>query len=161
LDGGYLKVHTDAPEQPLLHLQRRINVILFLNRDWSSAWGGQLELWDAAMTRCVERIEPRFNRMVVFDALGANHGHPDPVTAPPDVLRRSLALYYYVSPAHPSALPAPAERRSIFLARPGELIQHPQSQPPRSRLRELVRDVLPPVLARVAQRAWRRWHYRQ
>jgi hypothetical protein len=161
LDGGFLKVHTDAAAQPALHLQRRVNMIVFLNRDWSAAWGGHLELWDSAMTTCVERIEPQFNRMVVFDTVGSHHGHPDPIKPPPGVLRRSLALYYYVSPTHPSALSAAAERRSTFRARPGESLPHrePPAQRP-SRWREVARDLLPPVVARLIRRPWRRWRYR-
>jgi hypothetical protein len=157
LPGGYLKVHSDAPTQPALRLQRRVNVIVYLNREWSPAWGGDLELWDTAMSRCVQRIEPRFNRAVVFDAVASNHGHPDPITPPPGVVRRSLALYYYVSPTHPSAVLASVARPRTFLARPGEVL--PQ-QPPRrrgSRLRQGAGELLPPVVARLLRRAWRRW----
>jgi hypothetical protein len=151
--GGFLKIHADTPTHPTLCLQRRVNVILYLNRDWSPAWGGELELWDAAMTRCGSRVEPRFNRLVVFDALGTNHGHPDPAALPPGVARRSLALYYYVSPAHPSAvaasaLPASALSPGIPLPRPGE---HDVA-----RWRVLGRDLLPPVLTR-ALRRWLGW----
>jgi hypothetical protein len=139
--GGFLKVHADYPLQPVLRLQRRVNVIVYLNRDWLPEWGGELQLWDAAMTECSERIEPRFNRIVVFDALDSNHGHPDPATSPPNVRRRSVALYYYVSPAHPSALPTVTP--SIVRARPGETIGRLPV-----RWRYIARDLLPPVLAR-------------
>jgi hypothetical protein len=145
LTGGFLKVHADQPMQPALGLQRRVNVIVYLNRDWLPEWGGELELWDAAMTRCVERIEPQFNRVVVFDALGANHGHPDPATSPPDVARRSVALYYYVSPAHPSALPDTGVRKSIVRARPGEFLG--QAKAP-ARRRRVLRGLVPPALTR-------------
>src|SRR4051794_14828551 len=114
--GGFLKVHADNPLQPVLRLQRRVNVIVYLNRGWLPEWGGELELWDAAMTACSARIEPRFNRTVIFDAVGSNHGHPDPASSPTGVFRRSVALYYYVSPAHPSALPAVTP--TIVRARP-------------------------------------------
>jgi hypothetical protein len=146
--GGYLKVHIDEPTHPTLGLQRRVNVILYLSRGWSPEWGGELELWDAAMTACGSRVEPRFNRLVVFDTVGTNHGHPSPATLPPGQARRSLALYYYVSPAHPSALPDSALSPSIVLGRPGE---HDLS-----RWRAVLRDILPPVLARALGRWLRR-----
>jgi 2OG-Fe(II) oxygenase superfamily len=121
-NGGFLKVHADQPLQPALQLQRRVNVIVFLNRGWLPEWGGELELWDAEMTRCCARIAPVFNRAVIFDTVGSNHGHPDPTTSPPGVFRRSLALYYYVSPNHRSALPDTGVRKSIVQARPGEVL---------------------------------------
>jgi 2OG-Fe(II) oxygenase superfamily len=130
VSGGFLKIHTDVSLQPALRLQRRVNVIVFLNRDWAPEWSGELELWDAAMTTCVERIEPRFNRMVVFDSVRSNHGHPRPTTSPPGVVRRSLALYYYVSPTHPLAIPKAATMPTIWLRRPGEAFDVPQ--PPAS-----------------------------
>jgi hypothetical protein len=137
--GGFLKVHADQLVQPALGLQRRVNVIVFLNRGWLPEWGGDLELWDAAMTRCCQRIEPVFNRVVVFDAVGSNHGHPDPATSPPDVLRRSVALYYYVSPAHPSASSEAGVAKAVVRARPGEVL--PQRRQPSSRWRRVTRKV--------------------
>jgi hypothetical protein len=96
LPGGYLEVHADFNRHPLYGLDRRVNVLVYLNRDWEPAWGGQLELWDRTMRRAERRIEPLFNRTVVFtidDA--AYHGHPRPVRCPEGRSRRSLALYYY------------------------------------------------------------------
>ena len=62
--GGYLKVHTDFPFHSALRLWRRVNVLLYLNVDWESAWSGDLQLWDANLTRCQKYISPIFNRMV-------------------------------------------------------------------------------------------------
>jgi hypothetical protein len=96
LPGGYLKVHADFNKHPLFGLDRRVNVLLYLNRDWQSEWGGQLELWDGAMERAVQRVEPEFNRMVIFTITDtAFHGHPDPLRCPDGRSRRSLAFYYY------------------------------------------------------------------
>jgi hypothetical protein len=139
--GGFLKVHADQLLQPALGLQRRVNVIVFLNRGWLPEWGADLELWDAAMTRCCRRIEPVFNRVVVFDAVGSNHGHPDPATSPPGVFRRSVALYYYVSPADPSASSEAGVPKAVVRARPGEVL--PQRRQPSSRWRRLARKVHP------------------
>jgi hypothetical protein len=96
LPGGYLEVHADFNRHPDTGLDRRVNVLLYLNRDWEPVWGGQLELWDASMTRAVRRIDPTFNRMVVFTITDhAFHGHPEPLRCPPGRARRSLAFYYY------------------------------------------------------------------
>lgn len=95
--GGHLNVHTDA----LAHGKRRtwsrqLNLILFLNRDWSEAYRGDLELWDADVRHCVRRIAPVFNRCVVFRTTPTSfHGVPDGVACPEGRSRKSLALYYF------------------------------------------------------------------
>ncbi len=40
--GGYLKVHADFNKHPELDLYRRLNAILYLNKDWQDEWGGDL-----------------------------------------------------------------------------------------------------------------------
>lgn len=96
LSGGKLAIHADFNIHPVTQLYRRVNLLLYLNEDWDAAWGGDLELWNAGMDACAERIAPTFNRMVLFSTSDISfHGHPEPMTCPPDRVRRSLALYYY------------------------------------------------------------------
>src|SRR5690348_3670425 len=64
--GGYLKVHADFNKTKRLNLDRRLNGILYLNQDWDEAWGGELELWDRDMVRCVKKVPPLFNRFLLF-----------------------------------------------------------------------------------------------
>lgn len=93
---GYLKLHTDFNFHPVLKLDRRINLLVYLNKDWDESYGGQLELWDRDITRCEAKIMPLFNRIVVFNTNDYSfHGHPEPLACPPDRTRKSLALYYY------------------------------------------------------------------
>jgi hypothetical protein len=94
--GGRLEVHADFNRHEHLRLDRRLNMILYLNREWREEWGGHLELWDRTMRRCVRKVLPVANRCVVFATSDHSfHGHPDPLTCPPGVTRKSLALYYY------------------------------------------------------------------
>jgi hypothetical protein len=96
LTGGKLAIHADFNIHPTTHLYRRLNLLLYLNEDWDQAWGGNLELWNAGMDACVTRTAPLFNRTVIFSTSDVSfHGHPEPMTCPPDRVRRSLALYYY------------------------------------------------------------------
>jgi hypothetical protein len=96
LPGGRLEVHADFNAHPVWRLDRRLNLLLFLNRDWKEEYGGRLELWDAGMTRCVRSIPPRFNTTVVFGTNDTSfHGHPAPLMFPEGTTRKSLALYYY------------------------------------------------------------------
>lgn len=94
--GGWLAVHADFHRHPDLDLDRRLNVLVFLNPTWRPEWGGALELWDRDMSSCVQRIQPLLNRCVIFTTTDWSfHGHPEPLACPEDVIRRSLALYYY------------------------------------------------------------------
>lgn len=94
--GGRLMLHIDASRHPNRDLHQLINCIYYCSPDWKPEWGGGLELWNADATACVETVAPLFNRMVIFYT-GAKswHGHPRPVTSPPELRRNSLALYYY------------------------------------------------------------------
>ena len=42
--GGVLKIHTDFNRHPNLNLDRRINVLIYLNKNWKDSYGGHLEL---------------------------------------------------------------------------------------------------------------------
>lgn len=97
--GGLLKVHADFNMHPRLHVERRLNALLYLNEDWQEAYGGALELWDREATHAVRKVYPLANRLVVFATDDdSNHGHPDPLACPPDRSRRSMAWYYYTAP---------------------------------------------------------------
>jgi hypothetical protein len=115
--GGYLNVHADFTGHPHHSTwRRRLNLLLYLNRDWEESWGGFLELWDAGMQRCVQRIAPVFNRAVIFRTdPDTFHGHPDPMTCPQGITRKSLALYYFTAERTPFLI-----RSTEYRARPGE-----------------------------------------
>lgn len=96
--GGLLGVHSDFRINKSLHVERRINAIIYLNKDWQDSYGGNLELWDAGMTKCLKEIAPIFNRCVVFNTdHDSNHGHPEPLNTPEGLTRKSIALYYYTA----------------------------------------------------------------
>jgi len=112
--GGFLKVHADFNVHPKLKIDRRMNMLIYLNRDWREEWGGHLELWDAAATECRTRIAPVFNRTVIFSTTDTSfHGHPHPVQSPPGVTRRSVSLYYYTAGRPESERSAPHD--TIFV----------------------------------------------
>lgn len=106
--GGFLKIHVDFNVHPKLKLDRRLNLLLYLNKDWREEYGGHLELWDSTMKTCRKKILPLFNRTVVFSTTDRSfHGHPHPLTPPPGRTRKSVSLYYYSSgrPAEESSAP--------------------------------------------------------
>ena len=97
-NGGILKVHTDFNRHPFLDLDRRINVLIYLNKLWKDSFKGHLELWDKDMTRCVKKILPSFNTLAIFSTTDfSNHGHPEHINCPENLSRKSIALYYFSS----------------------------------------------------------------
>ena len=95
--GGKLDVHEDFNVNLDMKAWRKLNMIVYLNQDWQESYGGHLQLWNEDMSQCVKRVLPVFNRVVIFRTdMKSNHGHPDPLTSPPGVTRKSLATYYYV-----------------------------------------------------------------
>ena len=137
-EGGFLNVHADFNLQRHLKLDRRINLLLYLNKGWKGEHGGQLELWDTNMTACAQSVLPEFNRCVIFNITDTSyHGNPNPVQAPDGRTRLSLAFYYYSNGR-------PAEERSdahytLFRSRPGE-------ERSIDRMRQIARKLAPPLL---------------
>ena len=98
LAGGHLSVHADFNYLAAIGLYRRINVLLYLNKDWEPSYGGDLELWGREGEARVKSVAPLFNRLVVFNTTKDSfHGHPKPLATPDGVTRKSLAFYYYTA----------------------------------------------------------------
>jgi Rps23 Pro-64 3,4-dihydroxylase Tpa1-like proline 4-hydroxylase len=141
--GGMLDIHADFNRLEELGLDRRLNLLLYLNQDWKEDYGGHLELWDRSMTRCVHKILPVFNRCVVFSTTDKSyHGHPTPLACPRERNRKSIALYYYTNGR-------PAEERSeahstLFRDRPGTVAAPRRNY--RRIARKVIRSLVPPIL---------------
>jgi Rps23 Pro-64 3,4-dihydroxylase Tpa1-like proline 4-hydroxylase len=114
--GGFLNIHADFTVHPHHRKwQRRANLLLYLNEDWKPEYGGSLELWSADMKTCVKEVSPVANRVLIFTTDGTSfHGHPEPMTCPEGVARRSLALYYFTVETDPVV------KSTDYRARPGD-----------------------------------------
>lgn len=116
-NGAMLKIHADFSRHPSWHLERRLNLLLYLNEGWHESYGGNLELWDQGMQACRKKIAPLAGRCVIFSTSATSyHGHPDPIACPDGVMRKSIALYYYTAPARFAEGDAHA---TLWRARPG------------------------------------------
>ncbi len=96
--GGLLRVHKDFTRHRKNGLIRRLNFIVYFNRNYEKSWGGQLELWDKNMQKCEVKIDPAFNVGVLFETPSAPHGFNVPWAAPDGIQRKSLAIYLYTAP---------------------------------------------------------------
>ena len=96
--GGFLKIHADFNKHPKYKLDRRLNLLIYLNKDWDKSYGGDFELWDKSMSTCVKKIPPIFNNVALFSTTSDSyHGHPNNLSCPPNRSRKSIALYYYTN----------------------------------------------------------------
>lgn len=141
--GGKLGIHADFNRHRAYNLDRRLNLLLYLNKDWREEYGGHLELWDRDMTQCKAKVLPVFNRVMIFGTTDFTyHGHPDPLQCPDSMTRKSLALYYF-SNGRP-AEEMKGEHSTLFRARRDGEFRLTKTQ----RLRSIAKDLLPPIITR-------------
>jgi hypothetical protein len=144
-DGGHLDIHTDFNYHALMSLERRINVLIYLNKDWREEYGGCFEIWDKKMDRCSQRVVPAFNTCVVFNTSSTSfHGNPVPVNHPNKEPRRAIALYYYTATWDATR----RSRTTQFKVRPNSSDELDL----RIRLNEVVENVMPPVALRALRK---------
>ena len=95
--GGFLEMHVDFHKSRKLNLYRRLNLLLYLNKDWKEEYRGHLELWDKNLQKRAEYL-PIWNRMLICNiAPLAYHGFPHPIQCPEDMTRKALAIWYYTA----------------------------------------------------------------
>jgi Rps23 Pro-64 3,4-dihydroxylase Tpa1-like proline 4-hydroxylase len=144
--GGKLSVHADFNLHPRLNLDRRINVLIYLNKDWKEEYGGHFELWDRQMTRAEQKILPVFNRCAIFSTTSwSYHGHPTPLSCPPDRTRKSVATYYYTNGRPEDEFQE--AHSTLFQTLPGEVVPpEPHIAADPWTMRKLAWAVTPPIL---------------
>lgn len=109
--GDSLKLHTDFNWNESLHLNRCLNMILYVNREWNEAWHGALEFWDFEKTKCLHKVYPKPNRLLIWNYDDRTlHGHPTPISCPEGASRDGLRMFYFQSNATPITQP----HRSLY-----------------------------------------------
>jgi hypothetical protein len=148
--GGKLGVHADFNRHRRYGLDRRLNLLLYLNKNWKEEYGGELELWDRDMTAKQAGVLPLFNRVMVFGTTDFTyHGHPEALRCPEGMTRKSMALYYF-SNGRP-AEEVTGEHSTVFRARNEKDFR----LTPQQRLRSVARDLTPPIVARQWQKLFK------
>lgn len=100
LSGEKLGLHTDFNWNDQLSLNRKVNLILYTNKEWYSEWNGNLEFWNKEGNELLADIEPKGNRLVFWNyEPWLIHGHSKIMNTPLHVGRDSLIQFYYTSNA--------------------------------------------------------------
>jgi hypothetical protein len=99
---GRLGLHVDFSELMIggQRYYRRLNLLLFLNLEWQTTWGGALELWESDghgewSNRMPKLIVPRLNTCAIFETSHDSWHGVSPLEAPRP--RLSWASYYYTA----------------------------------------------------------------
>jgi hypothetical protein len=130
--GGWLNLHVDWTKHPVLPLARRLNMIIYLNRDWDPSWGGEIELCDFETKVCGAKVTPLFNRTLIFPTTTtALHGFPSPIKCPTHRTRQSISLYYW-------------NRDPVAIKTAGNVNFLPGQKD--TRVRAVLRSIVPPIL---------------
>ena len=101
---GHLDVHIDENYHDPSGLNRRVNLLIYLNPNWTPSWGGEFGVYAEDATSLVDELPLLFNRCVIFDSHNKSyHGLPNPINFPKDEPRKSIILYYYTVAKRPSS----------------------------------------------------------
>lgn len=139
-NGGFLEVHADFNHLKRYNLERRINLLLYLNKDWKPEFHGELELWSTKSSVANKEIAPIFNRCVIFSTTKESlHGHPVPLATPPGISRRSIALYYYTNTWQPTTK---YSHNTLYFISRNNKIKRKWSRA----VRDFLLDFIPPIL---------------
>lgn len=101
LHGQELDPHVDFNYDEARQLHRRLNLIVYMNKEWRTEWGGALEIHSNPRRPDQNRIrsyDPLFNRCVMFETNEYSwHGFPK-INLPADkrhLSRKSISIYLY------------------------------------------------------------------
>ena len=117
-NGGKLDVHVDFNYMKKNGLYRRINVLVYFNKDWLESYGGFFELWDENVENRLLSCKPDFNRMCCFLTNEISFHGVTEVKCPENITRRSYAAYYYTK--LPPNNWSGSHHSTIFKPRPNE-----------------------------------------
>ena len=91
--GGVLAPHLDRDRHPTFGLFRRVNVLVYLTRQWEPGDGGEFALFDFGDDHPSVTVPPRFGSCVIFAHDHRSVHSVQPLTG--SRRRCSIALFYY------------------------------------------------------------------
>lgn len=115
-DGSYLDVHIDFNIHYDRNIHRRVNLLVFLNKNWKESYGGKIELWNKDVSVCEKAYLPSFNRCVIFETSEISYHGYSTIHVPEGESRKSFYGYFYTDIREGAA----TYHDTIFKARPEE-----------------------------------------
>jgi len=94
-DKSFVDVHVDVNMNPEAGLWRRVNLLVYLNKNWQEEYGGHLEIWDKDMKTMHHKILPKHNRAVIFYTDDNSPHGVTRVNVPEGETRKSFYTYFY------------------------------------------------------------------
>lgn len=93
--GSFLDVHIDVNVNVAKKLWRRVNLLVYMNKDWKPEYKGDIEIWNKDMKTMAVKYPPIFNRAVIFltDA-DSPHGY-EKINFPDGEYRKSYYAYFF------------------------------------------------------------------
>jgi|APGre2960657404_1045060.scaffolds.fasta_scaffold101538_1 Rps23 Pro-64 3,4-dihydroxylase Tpa1-like proline 4-hydroxylase len=121
---GKLEMHLDYSIHPITGKERRLNLLIYMNKEWCNEWGGNLELWEGNNDRMtngpIHSISPKYNHAILFRTSDVSwHGMPEPIKCPIGNSRKSIAIYYVSE----NRKDANKRNKASFQARPTDPIR--------------------------------------
>jgi Rps23 Pro-64 3,4-dihydroxylase Tpa1-like proline 4-hydroxylase len=113
-NGSFLDIHIDFNIHADRGIHRRINLLVFFNKDWKEEYGGHTELWNADMTNLDKKVFPAFNRCLIFETNEISYHGYAAIKVPDGVTRKSFYAYYYTTLREDAA----KYHDTVFKARP-------------------------------------------
>ncbi len=119
-NGSFLDIHVDFNIHHVKNVHRRLNMLVYLNRDWKEEYGGGMEMWNADMTKMEKIVMPHLNRVLIFETSNISYHGYSKITLPPEVTRKSFYVYFYTELEDKSLLNSYHD--TIFKAKPSDTV---------------------------------------
>jgi Rps23 Pro-64 3,4-dihydroxylase Tpa1-like proline 4-hydroxylase len=113
-NGSFLDIHIDFNIHADRGIHRRVNLLIFFNKDWKEEYGGHTELWNADMTHLDKKVFPAFNHCLIFETNEISYHGYAAIKVPENVTRKSFYAYYYTTLREDAA----KYHDTVFKARP-------------------------------------------
>ena len=95
-NGSFLTRHLDYSIHPITGKERRMKAILYVS-EWDSIYGGALCFFNAKGD-VIQKIYPKFNRLVLFETNDFSYYGVELCQCPPEIQRKILTVFYVSDP---------------------------------------------------------------
>ncbi|MDJ1481519.1 2OG-Fe(II) oxygenase [Cytophagaceae bacterium YF14B1] len=117
-DGSFLDIHVDFNIHHVKNVYRRLNFLVYLNKNWKEEYGGGMEMWNADMTKMEKVVMPILNRVLIFETSEISYHGYSKITLPLGETRKSFYTYFYTPITDPTILNKYHD--TIFKPKPGD-----------------------------------------